>query len=73
MEGYPPKKDTHFSIRNVRHRKYHAFLALRKKAIEAMGGMAWYEGLLSMEFTLYAPDHCNWVEMLEYAGGLWIR
>ena len=69
-DGYPPKKDLSFSIRNVRHGKYQAFLDLRRKAIEAMDGRAWYDGPVDLAFTLYGPSFTPYYEVIRYAGGV---
>lgn len=68
--GYPPKKDRSFSIRNVRHGKYRAFVDLRRKAIEAMDGRAWYDGPVELDFTLYSPTFTPYYEVTRYAGGV---
>ena len=70
VDDLPPKKDLHFSIRNVRHKKYKGFLALRNKAIEAMAGRAWYDGPVEMEFTLYAPASSMDDGLTMYAAGI---
>lgn len=44
VEGEPPHKDRHFSIRNPKHPKYGLFLKLRQEAIKAMAGRKWYDG-----------------------------
>ncbi len=68
--GYPPKKDLSFSIRNVKHRKYQAFVDLRRKAIEAMDGRAWYDGPVELDFILYGPTVTPYYEVIKYAGGV---
>lgn len=68
VEGLPPRKDVSFSIRNINHRHYDRFLALRNKAIAAMNGRAWYDGAVEMEFVLYAPVLEK--EFLGFASGI---
>ena len=55
VDGEPPSKDVHLSIRNTKHPRYQSFSTLRCKAIEAMQGRKWYDGPVEVEFTLYAP------------------
>lgn len=56
VDGEPPRKDYHFSIRNPKHAKHQAFLMLRHEAIKSMGGRRWYDGPIEMDFTFYAPQ-----------------
>ena len=68
VEGLPPRKDTSFSIRNIKHSHYQLFLTLRKKGIEAMNGRAWFIGAVDMEFVLHAP--CLEKDLLGYESGI---
>jgi len=70
VEGYPPYKDEHFSMRNLRHRNYPAFLKLRKAAIRAMAGRAWCFGPVAMNLRLYAPEFEKNKILLDYAAGI---
>jgi len=55
LGGFPPHKDTHFSIRNPRHRYYQRFAVLRQAAIQAMDGRKWFDGPVQLDLDLYAP------------------
>jgi hypothetical protein len=55
VDGWPPWKNEHFSIRNARSPQYAAFTALRRAATEAMGGKAWYRGPVRMELEFWGP------------------
>jgi hypothetical protein len=55
VDGWPPWKDEHFSIRNVRSPQFRVFTALRRAAIHAMGGRAWYLGPVRMELEFWGP------------------
>lgn len=68
VEGIPPYKDVHFSIRNPKHPKYKSFLDLRDAATKAMNGKKWYEGPVKINFTFYAPKLEK--TMLDYLGGI---
>jgi hypothetical protein len=56
IEGLPPYKDEHFSIRHPRHKIYHRFTALRQGAIEAMAGRAPYRGAVHLDLVMHALD-----------------
>ena len=68
--GYPPYKDEHFSMRNPRHTNYEAFVRLRKAAITAMDGRAWYFGPVSMSVTLSAPTFEKGKKLIDYIDGI---
>ena len=55
MEGWPPWKDYHFSVRNPRHRAYTRFVSPRQAATDAMAGRAWYHGDVALELELRGP------------------
>jgi hypothetical protein len=56
VPGLPPHKDLHFSIRNPKHRRYQRFVDLRKAAIVAMAGKAWYSGPVGLTLKMFAPE-----------------
>jgi hypothetical protein len=66
--GLPPYKDLRFSIRNPKHSCYQRFVDLRRAAVIAMNGRAWYLGPIGFELTLY----CQTMERTlgEFAGGI---
>ncbi len=70
LDGYPPWKDTHFSIRNVMHRHHDRFVALRAAATEAMRGRAWYRGDVGLHLELRAPEMEAGRSLLDYVGGV---
>ena len=72
VEGYPPIKDKHFSIRNIRHPKHSRFQVLRQCAIEAMDGRACYEGPVRLEIILHTPnlEQSAFDAVTGYGGGI---
>ena len=70
IEGLPPYKDVHFSIRNNRHKIHSRFRALRKAAIEAMSGRAPYRGAVGMDFVMHAPAFEKNRSLIDYIGGI---
>lgn len=68
IDGEPPYKDLHFSIRNPKHHKYESFSKLRNAAIDAMRGRRWYDGPVQLDLTLYAPKLQK--NLIEYMGGI---
>lgn len=70
VEGYPPCKDTHFSIRNVKHKDHDRFIRLRDAGIKEMKGRAWTNGPIRMTFILYAPSFEKGKVLLDYAAGI---
>lgn len=68
VDGYPPDKDVHFSIRNPRHPRHERFKHLRAAAIAVMAGRRWYDGPVRLDFTLYAPSLDR--RLLDYADGI---
>ena len=70
VEGYPPWKDTHFSIRNSRHRIHDRFRRLRRVATNAMAGRAWFMGPVILDFLLRAPHFEPSKNLVDYLGGI---
>jgi hypothetical protein len=70
VDGLPPHKDEHRSIRNASHPQHARFIALRKRAIEVMAGRAWSSGPIGMEFVLFAPARPVKPTMLDFAAGI---
>ena len=68
VEGTPPYKDSHFSIRNPKHPKYKSFLDLRNAATKAMKSRKWYDGPIKINITLHASKLER--RMIEYIGGI---
>lgn len=68
VEGLPPHKDTHFSIRNPRHRKYDRFQKLRQEAIKAMAGRKWYDDVVQLIVKLFASSLDR--PLIDYIGGI---
>jgi hypothetical protein len=70
IEGYPPKKNMHFSIRNPHHKEYSRFVALRQASSKAMAGRAPYRSAVSIGFEMHAPgDEDRW-NLNDYLGGI---
>jgi hypothetical protein len=70
VEGFPPSKDRHFSIRNRRHPMHHRFVALRQKAYEVMDGRAWYAGPVALRLEFRSSRLEDWEEWVGYLGGI---
>lgn len=70
IEGLPPYKDTHYSIRNPKHKVFSRFAALRKFAIEAMASRAFFKGAVSLEFEMRAPSFEKGRSLMDYMGGI---
>jgi len=70
VDGLPPYKDEHFSIRNPRHKIYARFKALRQAAIDAMAGRAPYRGPVRLVFVMHAPEFERNRRLMDYAGGI---
>ncbi len=70
VPGWPPWKDAHFSIRNPRHRHYQRFVELRRQAIKAMRGRAWYRGPVGMALELRALEFEPGRSLFDYVSGI---
>lgn len=70
IEGLPPYKDEHFSIRNPRHKIYCRFTLLRQAAIAKMGGRAPFRGAVGLDFSMHAPDFEKNKFLVDYVGGV---
>ena len=68
VEGLPPYKDRHFSIRNPNHPEYARFVRLRCAAMKAMSGKQWYTGPVSLALTLFAPERSR--NIADYIAGI---
>jgi hypothetical protein len=69
VEGFPPAKTIHQSIRNANHPKYESFALLRRKAIAAMAGRAWVFGPVAVNITLLGPSN-DGSSLVDYMGGV---
>ena len=70
VDGYPPHKDEHRSIRNSSHPQYSRFMALREAAIKVMGGRAWSHGPIRLDFVLFAPSVPQKPKLRDFDGGI---
>jgi hypothetical protein len=70
VDGLPPYKDRHFSIRNPRHKHYSRFVALRRAASQAMAGRAWTHSAIDLELLLSAPALEPSLALVDYVGGV---
>jgi len=70
VEGLPPYKDRHFSIRNKRHKIYGRFKDLRKIAINAMNGRAPFRGAVGLDIVIHAPELESKKSLNDYMGGV---
>jgi hypothetical protein len=55
VEGLPPYKDLHASIRNTKHRHHPRFVALRHAATEAMDGRCWSTEAIALWISVFTP------------------
>lgn len=69
VEGLPPSKTIHQSIRNAKHPKYESFALLRRKATAAMDGRAWVFGPVAVNITLLGPSN-DGSSLVDYMGGV---
>jgi hypothetical protein len=70
LDGWPPWKDEHFSIRNRRHKIHGRFVALRRRAAEAMKGRAWYAGAVGLDLEVHGPAASRGQSLNDYLGGV---
>lgn len=70
VDGLPPYKDEHFSIRNPRHKIHSRFAALRNKAINAMARRARYGEAVLLNFEMHAPEYESGRNLLDYVSGI---
>lgn len=70
LEGWPPAKDEHFSIRNVEHPEHDRFVALRAAAVRAMNGRAWSPGPVHLAVDVRAPRLESGRSLSHYSGGI---
>lgn len=70
VEGLPPYKDEHFSIRNGRHKIHDRFKTLREAAIRAMDSRAPYRGPVKLDFDMHAPAFEVGRALIDYTGGI---
>jgi hypothetical protein len=70
LDGLPPYKDEHFSIRNTRHKVHSRFTVLRQAAIRAMAGRAPYRGAVGLDLDMHAPHFENGRSLTDYMGGV---
>lgn len=70
LQGFPPYKDVHFSIRNPKHRIHDRFIALRDAAITAMEGRAPYRGPIQLNLVLQTPRFEAGKSLVDYVGGV---
>lgn len=69
VEGFPPAKTIHQSIRNAKHPKHESFALLRHKATAAMAGRAWVFGPVAVNITLLGPSNGG-SSLVDYMGGV---
>jgi hypothetical protein len=53
VDGLPPYKDVHFSIRNPRHPHYERFVKLRDTAVKVMNGRCWLVGPVRLRLIVF--------------------
>lgn len=70
LDGLPPYKDEHFSIRNPRHKIHCRFVALREAAIRAMDGRAPHRGAVQLHLVMHARQFEPKRSLVDYTGGV---
>lgn len=70
VDGLPPYKDEHASIRNPVHRHHARFVALRGAATKAMNGRAWSGGPITLLFTAHVSKFDRNKKLNDYLGGI---
>jgi len=70
VDGLPPYKDEHFSIRNPRHTFYSRFSNLRSIAIHEMEGRAPYRGPIKIDFIMHSDAYDKDKTLIDYVGGI---
>ena len=70
VDGLPPYRDLHASIRNPRHRHYARFVALRHAATKAMNGRACSCGAIALSFTAHVSNFDKNKKLNDYLGGV---
>jgi len=70
VDGLPPYKDLHFSIRNPRHKMHDRFVKLRRAAIAAAQGRAAYRGAISLSVIVEAPGLDRGRSLHDYVSGI---
>lgn len=70
VEGLPPYKDMSQSIRNRKHKAYGRFIALRKAAIEVMGGRAWSFGNIELNIQVFGDKKQLDKSLTDYLAGI---
>lgn len=70
VEGLPPYKDEHFSVRNSRHKIHDRFKILRDATIRAMDGRAPYRGPVGLDFDMHARALECGRTLLDYFAGI---
>lgn len=70
LQGLPPKKNFHVSIRNRMHPLYSSFMALKHAATRVIAGRAWVFGKVDLELTLFTPVRFDRWTVLLFQGGI---
>jgi hypothetical protein len=70
VPGVPPVKTRRQSIRNQGHPQHSSFITLRRAAIRAMGGRAWYFGPVRVRLTVFGPSSLDRWSLILYLGGI---
>ena len=70
VDGLPPYKDLHFSIRNKRHKAHNRFKLLRSAGLLSMDGRARYSGPVQMDIEIRGPQDAWDKTLSDYASGI---
>jgi len=69
-EGLPPEKYPGRSLRNPSNPRYDRFQRLRREAIVAMAGRAWYRGPVLLDIEIWVTQLEANRTLLDYVGGI---
>ena len=69
-DGLPPEKIPGRSLRNPTNPRYHRVQQLRRKAITAMAGRAWYRGPVLLDVEVWVRELEANRTLLDYVGGV---
>jgi hypothetical protein len=70
LAGRPPEKTIGRSMRNPSSPQRERFIALRRAAIDAMGGRKWYEGAVRVDLLYLGPEHSSVGGLYPYISGI---
>ena len=70
VDGLPPFKDLHASIRNPTHRHHSRFVVLRNIATQAMAGRAWSTEAIALTLNIHSSYFDKNKTLTDYLSGV---